>query len=92
MDHLTRLAEFFDDDQMLILKREDFFARPREILQQVFGFLGLPEWEPDPSVFESKRNSRKYAKMDPGTRRKLEEFFKPHSQRLYEYLGRALGW
>jgi hypothetical protein len=30
--------------------------------------------------------------MDPETRRKLEEYFGPHNQRLYDYLGRDLGW
>ena len=92
VDHLKRWADHFDDDQMLVLKSEDFFARPREVLGQVLIFLGLPEWEPDPSEFERKRNSRKYEKMNPETRRELEEFFEPHNRRLYDYLGRDLGW
>jgi hypothetical protein len=92
VDHLARWAEHFDREQMLILKSEDFFARPQEILRQVFAFLDLPEWEPDPSVFERKRNTRPYEKMDPETRRKLEEYFEPHNQRLYEYLGRDFRW
>ncbi len=92
VDHLTRWSEFFDREQMLILKSEDFFTRPQEILQQVFGFLDLPEWEPDPSEFERKRNTRGYEKMDPSTRRGLEEYFEPHNRRLYDYLGRDLGW
>jgi sulfotransferase family protein len=92
VDQLKRWAEHFDDEQMLVLKSEDFFARPQEVLRQVFAFLGLPEWEPDPSVFERKRNSRRYEKMDPQTRRSLEEYFAPHNRRLYEYLGRDLGW
>ena len=92
VDHLSRWSEHFDREQMLVLKSEDFFARPQEILRQVFAFLDLPEWEPDPSVFERKRNSRKYEKMDPDMRRRLEEYFEPHNKRLYEYLGRDLGW
>jgi hypothetical protein len=92
VEHLARWSEHFDREQMLILKSEDFFARPQEVLRQVFAFLGLPEWEPDPSVFERKRNSRRYEKMDPQTRRSLEEYFAPHNRRLYEYLGRDLGW
>ncbi len=91
-EHLARWSEFFDNDQMLILKSEDFFARPQEILQQVFGFLDLPEWEPDPSELQRKRNTRKYEKMNPQTRRSLQEYFEPHNQRLYDYLGRDLGW
>jgi hypothetical protein len=43
-------------------------------------------------VFERKHNSRKYEKMAPETRRRLEEYFEPHNKRLYGYLGRDLGW
>ena len=91
-EQLRRWSEHFDREQMLILKSEDFFARPQEVLGQVFRFLDLPEWEPDPSVFERKRNSRRYEKMDPQTRRSLEEYFAPHNRRLYDFLGRDLGW
>ena len=30
--------------------------------------------------------------MDPATRQWLEEYFEPHNQRLYEYLGVDFGW
>lgn len=92
VDNLLRWAEFFDPEQMLVLKSEDLFARPQRTLQQVFGFLGLPEWEPDPSQLERKRNSREYEQMHPETRRSLEEYFEPHNRRLYDYLGRDFGW
>jgi hypothetical protein len=92
VEHLARWSEHFDREQMLVLKSEDFFARPQEVLQQVFRFLDLPEWQPDPSEFERKRNSRKYEKMSPETRRHLEEYFAPHNRRLYDFIGRDLGW
>ncbi len=92
VDQLVRWAEYFDEEQMLVLKSEDFFGGPVQTLKIVLGFLGLPEWEPDPSELQRKRNSRKYEKMDPATRRRLEEYFEPHNKRLYDYLGRDLGW
>lgn len=92
VEHLARWSEHFDREQMIVLKSEDFFARPQEVLQQVFRFLDLPEWQPDPSEFERKRNSRKYEKMSPETRRHLEEYFAPHNRRLYDFIGRDLGW
>jgi hypothetical protein len=30
--------------------------------------------------------------MDPATRRRLEAYFEPYNQRLYEYLGVDFGW
>jgi hypothetical protein len=29
--------------------------------------------------------------MNPATRRRLEEYFEPHNQRLYDYLGTDFG-
>lgn len=92
VDQLARWAEFFDREKLLVLKSEDFLRNSRETLELVLHFLGLPEWEPDPSELQKKRNSRKYEKMDPETKRKLEEYFGPHNKRLYDYLGRELGW
>jgi len=30
--------------------------------------------------------------MNPATWRRLEEYFEPHNQRLYEYLGVDFSW
>ena len=99
VDHLSRWSEHFDREQMLVLKSEDFFGDPVRTLGVVLGFLGLPEWEPDPSeprgknVDERKKFKGKYKQeMAPETRRRLEEYFEPHNRRLYDYLGKDFGW
>ena len=89
VDQLVRWFEFFEREQMLVLKSEDLFENPQETLKLVLGFLGLPEWEPE--AWESGKK-RHYEVMDPATRRRLEEYFEPHNKRLYEYLGRDFGW
>jgi hypothetical protein len=77
---------------MLVLKSEHLFQRVPDILKLVLNFLGLPDWEPEASKL-SKRNKGKYRqKMDPITRRRLEDYFKPHNRRLYQYLGRDFEW
>ena len=76
-----------------MLKSEDFFERPVETLKVVLTFLELPEWEPEASELANKRNKGDYGqKMDPAIRRRLEEYFEPHNQRLYDYLGVDFGW
>ena len=93
VDHLLRWSKFFGERQMLVLKSEDFFARPQEILGGVLRFLDLPPQEIKPPKMRDKRNKGTYEReMDPQTRRRLEEYFAPHNRRLYEYLGRDLGW
>jgi hypothetical protein len=94
VDQFLHWSRFFPEEQMLVLKSEDFFERPAETLKPVLGFLGLPDWEPEASeIVPKKRNEGHYEQgMDPATRRRLEEFFEPHNRRLYEYLGKDFGW
>jgi hypothetical protein len=94
IDQLLRWMEFFPREQLLVLKSEDFFENPRETLEDVLEFLDLPEWEPEASELEGgKRNAGRYGEeMDPATRRRLEEYFEPHNQRLYDFLGTDFGW
>jgi hypothetical protein len=98
-EHLLRWAEFFPREQMLVLKSEDFFDNPRQTLKSVFSFLDLPEWElqaletPGEPKKRDKRNVGRYEEeMDPATRRRLEEYFEPHNQRLYDFLGVDFEW
>jgi hypothetical protein len=93
VDQLLRWSEFFSKEQMLILKSEDFFERPVETLKVVLDFLELPDWQPEASDLEQRRHTGVYSKkMDPSTRRRLEAYFEPYNQRLYEYLGLDFGW
>jgi hypothetical protein len=94
VDQLLRWSRFFDKEQLLVLKAEDFFEDPLTTLQTVFEFLGLPEWEPAAEeLLGGKRNEGRYEpRMDPATRRRLEEYFEPHNKRLYDFLGTDFGW
>ena len=93
VDQLLRWFEFFSQEQMLILKSEDFFERPVETLKVVLNFLDLPEWQPEASELQQRRHTGSYKhKMDPSTRRRLEAYFEPYNKRLYECLGVDFGW
>ncbi len=94
VDHLKRWQRFFGEEQMLVLKSEEFFENPQQTLDTVFEFLDLPQWEPEVSEIKpKKRNAGRYEEeMDPETRRRLEEYFEPHNRRLYEFLGTDFGW
>jgi hypothetical protein len=93
VDQLLRWFEFFSKEQMLILKSEDFFERPIETLKVVLTFLDLPDWQPEASELQQRRHSGTYKQeMDPSTRQRLEAYFEPYNQRLYECLGVDFGW
>ena len=89
VDQLKVWMDLFSKEQLLILRSEDMLSDPSATTKRVSDFLGLPGWEPN--TFK-KYNARAYPKMDPNTRKRLIEYFEPHNQRLYEYLGVNLGW
>ena len=81
--------KFFPKDQFLILKSEEFFDSSLSMLNKVFDFLGLENFEI--RNFE-KFNKFEYSKMSEKTREYLNEFFKPHNERLYKFLGEEFDW
>ena len=90
VDHLLRWSKYFADEQMLVLKSEDFFECTQDTIERVLDFLELPTWEPEAS---EKRNRNKYEQeMHPATRQRLEEYFEPHNEKLYEHLGVEFDW
>jgi Sulfotransferase domain len=92
VDQLQRWHEHFPRDQLLVLKSEDLFADPIETVETVHEFLDLPKSELEATILTTKRNRRTRRPMAPTTRQRLEQFFEPHNQRLYEYLGVDFDW
>jgi hypothetical protein len=93
VNQLLRWFEFFSKEQMLILKSEDFFERPVETMKVVLNFLNLPDWQPEAADLQQGRHTGSYKqRMDPSTRRRLEAYFEPYNQRLYECLDVDFGW
>jgi hypothetical protein len=89
IDQLLVWSSFFQRKQMLILKSEELFNGTTNALEGVLDFLEIPHWAP--KTF-SIPNKREYTGMNLFIRRQLDEYYKPHNQRLYEYLGVDLGW
>lgn len=89
VDQLQRWDEYFSRDQMLILKSEDFFKQTAETLRLVQDYLELPYQELESPTREK---TDRYPPMNPDTRQRLEAYFEPHNQRLYEFLGVDFEW
>jgi hypothetical protein len=89
IDQLERWTAFFSLERFMILKSEDFFSSPDKILMEVFAFLGVGN---SPVKVLNKLSLAAYPRMQPETREKLVNYFKPYNQRLYDFLGRDFGW
>lgn len=86
---IMRWLAFFSSDQILILKSEDLYEKPWEIMQQVFCFLGIPDYE---SVEYVPHNNLDYPPISSSLREKMRQFFDLHNQKLEQYLCREFNW
>jgi hypothetical protein len=89
VDQLVRWTQVFPREQILVLKAEDLYSRTQETVDRVTDFLGLRRSELE---LETAFNSRTYTAIAPETEKRLYEFYRPHNERLYEFLGEDLGW
>lgn len=79
----------FPREQFLILRSEDFYANPAATLTQVFEFLGVPDY---PLAEYPTYSQGSYNPISDDLRQTLAEFFRPHNQKLEEYLGMKFNW
>jgi Sulfotransferase domain len=88
-EQLERWLAVFPREQLLIVPSDDLAAEPAEAHARVLDFLGAAPQRLDqyPRVYE-----REYEPMNPETREQLAAEFEEPNQRLYELLGRELGW
>lgn len=88
VEQLKRWMKLFPKEQFLILQSENYYKDPIKGLNQVCNFLNVGEWD-----FEyMKGPSYPYPKMNEQTRKKLNEYYQPFNQELYEFLGVNFNW
>ncbi len=89
IDQVKSWFEVFPQEQILVLKSEEFFANTASVMSQVHQFLGVPHVE---TVKMERHKSFPYPKMDQMLRQRLLEHFEPYNQQLFDYLGRDFCW
>ena len=92
IDQLLRWSKYFDKEQMLVLRSEDFFAHPQDTVQFATDFLDLPRCEPEEEKIRHRNKGSYERTMDRRVRRELESYFEPHNRRLFQYLDTDFGW
>ena len=81
--------ELLGRDRFLILKSEEFYSNPLQVMSHVFQFLDLPDC---PLSNYPKVNAGSYQPTDPKLRNAIAEYFAPYNRQLEEYLGMEFGW
>jgi Sulfotransferase domain len=89
LEHLEPWLDRFYPEQLHVVRSEDLYRRPQEVLPQVHRFLGLPE-VPPPT--KHRFNYVPAATVDPDTRAWLAEYYEPHVAALEKKLDRSFQW
>ena len=82
----------FPKEQFAIYKSEELFAGETDALTELYSFLGLST---DPETINAlpKANAAPHNEpIDQGLSRELSDYFAEHNRRLYDLIGRDLGW
>ncbi|MGB7273128.1 MAG: tetratricopeptide repeat protein [Geitlerinemataceae cyanobacterium] len=86
---LKEWMDLFPRENFLILQSEQFYADTVSTMSQVFEFLGLP----DRSLSNYEHtNKGEYTSLKPSLRQALNDYFRPHNQKLEELLGMKFDW
>lgn len=88
-EQLERLETIFGRERICVVDSEAFFADPEPVYDTVLEFLGLPHR--GYPLFKA-HNSRARAPLPRAVRAALEEYYRPHDERLARWLGHEPGW
>ncbi len=89
VEQLRNWMRWFPREQFLILTNEELDAQRQATLARAQQFLGLPVLELHDA---ERRNYIPYPRLNETTRRRLVEHFRPHNERLFDYLGVRWDW
>ncbi len=93
IEQIKEWQKYFPKEQMLILKSEDLFSEPNQVYQEVLDFLDIPPYELEHyRVFNKGKYEKFNVKISPELRKELVEFFQPHNETLYDFLGKDFAW
>jgi Sulfotransferase domain len=94
LDQLEVWQRFYPRERLLVVGSEELYERTAETYRQILDFLELPRWEPDrfPNFDRLWRRERPKVSISDESRSWLQERFASPNRRLYEWLGRDLGW
>jgi hypothetical protein len=90
-DQLIAYLELFPQEQILVLRSEDLFARPEPTLGRVFEHLRIGASFRPPDL-RARNVNRQRDEVPAAIRAELARYFAPQNRRLEELLGRSFGW
>jgi hypothetical protein len=90
--YATNLGRWYDaypSDQILVLRAEDLYADPGNVIDEVREFIGLPAAG---NVDVAHHNKLEPGRFSAETATRLRDALAPEVRRLEELVGRPMGW
>lgn len=89
---IKKYHHLFGKEKVLVLGFKDLIQKKKETLNEVLSFLDIKK--SDWSFLDDEiRNSRKYTHtIHQDIEIKLREFYEPHNEALFDYLGKTPNW
>lgn len=95
-NHIEKWFSLFPKENFHCVNIDDLAKEPIVVLNKICTFLNLPEYHFDNYTKKNvnKEDKRKptYPPMNPETRKKLVEFYKPHNEKLESFLNMKFNW
>lgn len=87
--HMLNFLKYFPMHQIMVIRSEDFFEDQAKVIKQVCDFIGVERYDYASPITS---NVSKYDPINEQTRKRLKQYFKPLNKKLYELIGRDMGW
>ncbi len=79
----------FPENQIHIICTENMKKYPEKELLEIFKFLEIPKYQ---IKNPQKQKMYNYEKMNPETRQRLLDYFRPHNEKLFKMIQRKFEW
>ena len=90
MNYLANWYRYVSEEKIMVVRSEDLYREPARTIARVFDLVGVPSKKL--KSYTLLYQPQNYPSMNPSTRTRLIEYYKPHNRRLYELLGKDMMW
>jgi len=90
-EQLDRYLHLFDKQQLLLIKSEDFFSNPGQVLAKACRFLNINNKYEFANLKPRNIGYNKHS-VEDSVRDYLIQYYRPHNQRLCNLLNQKISW
>jgi len=89
-EQISRWLNYFDREQLLVIKSKNFFDNTRLSLNKVFEHIGIKKYQLD---IKQVHNKGKYKnEIKEKTLTKIENYYKGKNEKMYKLVGKKFNW